>query len=468
MSGCPPPSLLHPTTLTLDKLKQETGWPGFTGLLNLQTVVATVGYYALSMVLYKFLPGDEYEGSELRGGGKLKYRFNGMDPCFASNAHPLIVLSGFTSACFVLILLAAGTFVEGPYLSVWTFINDNYIALLTTNIIISYVLATYVYIKSFSVRPNDPSKRELAQGGVSGNIIYDWYIGRELNPRIHVPLVGEVDIKSFCELRPGMLGWMIMDLAFVMKQWAAYGRVTDSICKSGAVLWRDGQADTRPVIVTITQSVYILDALYNESAILTTMDITTDGFGFMLAFGDLAWLPFIYSIQAKYLSVHPVELGLSGIAAIVAVQAVGYYVFRSSNSEKNTFRTNPDDPSVKHLTFIQTQRGTKLITSGWWGSARHINYLGDWVMSWSYCLPTLMSGYVVKKSIITGENIVTQGLNGEMRGWAIPITYFYMLYFAVLLIHREQRDEQKCRRKYGKDWEEYCKKVPWRIVPGVY
>jgi len=198
------------------------------------------------------------------------------------------------------------------------------------------------------------------------------------------------------------------------------------------------------------------------------MDITTDGFGFMLAFGDLAWLPFIYSIQAKYLSVHPVELGLSGIAAIVAVQAVGYYVFRSSNSEKNTFRTNPDDPSVKHLTFIQTQRGTKLITSGWWGSARHINYLGDWVMSWSYCLPTLMSGYVVKKSIITGENIVTQGLNGEMRGWAIPITYFYMLYFAVLLIHREQRDEQKCRRKYGKDWEEYCKKVPWRIVPGVY
>jgi delta14-sterol reductase len=36
-----------------------------------------------------------------------------------------------------------------------------------------------------------------------------------------------------------------------------------------------------------------------EKAILTTMDITTDGFGFMLAFGDLAWVPFIYSLQAR-------------------------------------------------------------------------------------------------------------------------------------------------------------------------
>lgn len=38
-----------------------------------------------------------------------------------------------------------------------------------------------------------------------------------------------------------------------------------------------------------------------ERAILTTMDITTDGFGFMLAFGDLSWVPFTYTLQARYL-----------------------------------------------------------------------------------------------------------------------------------------------------------------------
>lgn len=36
---------------------------------------------------------------------------------------------------------------------------------------------------------------------------------------------------------------------------------------------------------------------------------------------------------------------------------------------------------------ISTQRGTKLMVSGWWGIARHINYVGDWTMAWSWCLP---------------------------------------------------------------------------------
>ena len=114
----------------------------------------------------------------------------------------------------------------------WQFITENYVPLLTMNILISYTLATFVYIKSFSVKSNDPSKRELAQGGVSGNIIYDWYIGRELNPKLDIPFIGEIDIKSWMELRPGMLGWIILDLAFVMAQWRTYGKVTDSICKS--------------------------------------------------------------------------------------------------------------------------------------------------------------------------------------------------------------------------------------------
>jgi hypothetical protein len=45
------------------------------------------------------------------------------------------------------------------------------------------------------------------------------------------------------------------------------------------------------------QGLYVWDALYYERAILSTMDITTDGFGFMLAFGDLSWVPFTYSLQ---------------------------------------------------------------------------------------------------------------------------------------------------------------------------
>jgi hypothetical protein len=35
-------------------------------------------------------------------------------------------------------------------------------------------------------------------------------------------------------------------------------------------------------------------------------------------------------------------------------------------------------------------------------------------------------------------------------------------------VHREMRDEESCRAKYGKDWDKYCALVKWRIVPYVY
>ena len=108
------------------------------------------------------------------------------------------------------------------------------------------------------------------------------------------------------------------------------------------------------------------------------MDITTDGFGFMLAFGDLAWVPFIYSLQTRYLAVYPLTLGVTGISGVLAIQGLGYYIFRGANNEKNRFRTNPNDPQVSHLETMTTESGSKLLVSGWWGTARHINYLGDW------------------------------------------------------------------------------------------
>lgn len=129
----------------------------------------------------------------------------------------------------ILIVCAAGTLVRGPDFQIWTFINRNYVQLLTCNILISYALATYCYLRSFSVQAGDPEKRELAAGGHTGNLIYDWFIGRELNPRVTLPFFGEIDIKTFMELRPGMLGWIMLDLAYMAKQYKSYGYVTDSM-----------------------------------------------------------------------------------------------------------------------------------------------------------------------------------------------------------------------------------------------
>jgi delta14-sterol reductase len=75
------------------------------------------------------------------------------------------------------------------------------------------------------------------------------------------------------------------------------------------------------------------------------MDIVTDGFGYMLAIGDLCWVPFTYSLQARYLAFHPVELGPLKTAAICAVNFAGLYIFRVANSEKNEFRNGRNPKS---------------------------------------------------------------------------------------------------------------------------
>lgn len=75
------------------------------------------------------------------------------------------------------------------------------------------------------------------------------------------------------------------------------------------------------------------------------MDITTDGFGFMLAAGDLLWVPFTYSLQARYLAFEHVELGPVGGAIVVVVALTGYWIFRGANGEKNDFRNGRNPKS---------------------------------------------------------------------------------------------------------------------------
>ena len=77
VSGCPVPSLLHPRSLTLSKLKEETGWPGITGLGSFKVTAYVLAYYLTSMVLLTVLPGVESQGVQLTSGGRLNYKLNG-------------------------------------------------------------------------------------------------------------------------------------------------------------------------------------------------------------------------------------------------------------------------------------------------------------------------------------------------------------------------------------------------------
>ncbi|KAM6504397.1 ERG4/ERG24 ergosterol biosynthesis protein [Amanita muscaria] len=390
LGGCPP-SLDSAPARILASIGDAKWWKN---LWDTDAMLIYLGWYAFCVLSWLVLPGEVVEGTKLRTGERKKYKCN----AFSTFLLALGIVTGLIVR-------------SGP--ASFTFIYEKWVGLVTASVLMSVTQALWCYLSSFR------QGSLLALGGNSGNPIYDFYIGRELNPSI-----GSFDIKYFNELRPGLILWVLIDIAMVCEQAVRRGgldKVTDS-------MW----------LVLAFQTWYVVDGLYNEPALFTTMDITTDGFGFMLAIGDLTWVPFVYSLQARYLAFHPVELGPIWTLAIILTNLTGYYIFRVANLEKNDFR-NGKNP--KNLKSMQTARGTKLLTSGWWGMSRHPNYLGDLIMSLAWSLPTKFD---------------------------TPVTYFYVIYFAVLLIHRQNRDDEMCEKKYGKDWDEYKKLVPYRIIPYVY
>lgn len=345
--------------------------------------------------LFYLLPiGKVVEGTPLVDGRRLKYRLNGF---FA----------------FVLTSAIVGTCLFWGIELCYVYSHFLQFALAAT--VFSVVLSVYLYARSLKA-PRD----ELSPAS-SGNVVYDFFIGRELNPRI-----GAFDLKYFCELRPGLIGWVVVNLVMLLAEMKVQGRGTPSLAM---------------VLVNSFQLLYVVDALWNEEALLTTMDIIHDGFGFMLAFGDLVWVPFTYSLQAFYLVSHPHDLSWPLASVIIALKLCGYVIFRCANSQKNAFRKNPTDPKLAHLKTIHTSTGKSLLVSGWWGFVRHPNYLGDLIMALAWSLPC---------------------------GFNHLLPYFYVIYFTALLVHREARDEHQCKRKYGLAWEKYCQRVPYRILPYVY
>ncbi|CAH6789608.1 delta(14)-sterol reductase LBR [Phodopus roborovskii] len=345
--------------------------------------------------LFHLLPiGKVVEGTTLVDGRRLKYRLNGFYAFVLTSAIVGISLFWGIELCYM---------------------YTHFLQFALAATVFSVILSVYLYARSLKA-PRD----ELSPAS-SGNAIYDFFIGRELNPRI-----GAFDLKYFCELRPGLIGWVVVNLVMLLAEMKVQERGTPSLAM---------------VLVNSFQFLYVMDALWNEEALLTTMDIIHDGFGFMLAFGDLVWVPFTYSLQAFYLVTHPQDLSWPLASVIIALKLCGYVIFRCANSQKNAFRKNPTDPKLAHLKTIHTSTGKSLLVSGWWGFVRHPNYLGDLIMALAWSLPC---------------------------GFNHLLPYFYVIYFTALLVHREARDEHQCKRKYGLAWEKYCQRVPYRILPYVY
>jgi Delta14-sterol reductase len=267
------------------------GFPPGQSFFSWEATAIFILWIVLQVVLHLILPGPRVKGVQLPDGSHLSYKLTG-------EGNFWVTLAGVFYFCF---------YQQSIDLS-WAY--HNYVPLMTAAIGFSYLLSVYLYLRSFAAGAS------LAAGGSTGVPLYDFFIGRELNPRI-----GSLDLKEFCELYPGLIGWLILDLAMAHHQWKVDGSISIAL-----------------VLTCAFQGLYVWDALHHERAILTTMDITTDGFGFMLAFGDLAWVPFTYSLQARILADASPKLSLIAIFALLTLKLAGYAAFRGANSQKDLFR----------------------------------------------------------------------------------------------------------------------------------
>jgi len=344
-----------------------------------------IAWWGFQAALAIVLPGRTVEGTPLADGSRLRYRLNGWLAFWITLA---------------LAALAALTGVLPPALA-W----ERFGALLTAANLFSFAFAAWLWWRFAGTR-REP--------------VRTFFAGATLNPR-----VDDFDLKFFCETRPGLLLWALVVLSLAAAQWQRHGAVSAPMA-----------------LLVLFQLLYVGDCMLHEEAILSTWDIRHERFGWMLAWGSLVWVPFTFSLQAYYLVDHTPALARGALAAIAALNVAGYVVFRASNLQKHRFRLDPARPVWgRPARFIRTARGPLLLASGWWGVARHLNYLGDIMMALAWCLLT---------------------------GFATPLTYFYAVYMVVLLVHRERRDHALCQARYGEDWTRYCDVVRWRILPGIY
>jgi delta24(24(1))-sterol reductase len=365
-----------------------------------------LGFIGLQALFAYTLPGVRAVGLPVPslGGKVLEYKCNGVASWYATLA--LAAVLHFTGILRL------------------SFLVDNLGPLLTVSVIFGNLLAVWSYVEA---------KRLGATHRASGNFIYDFFMGIHLNPR-----VGTLDVKMFAEIRISWILLFLLTLSAAVKQYELLHTVTPGM-----------------LVMVLAHLLYANACQKGEECIPQTWDFFYENFGWYLAFWNCAGVAFTYSFQSIYILKHgPAAQPTWYFAGVVVALLFAYYVWDTSQSQKNRFRmklagtyiprrTFPQLPwgTLENPRYIVTKSGSTLLTDGWYRYARKIHYTADIVMALCW---------------------------GLACGFDNFLPYYYVCFFTVMITHRYFRDKAKMERKYGEDYKRYCEEVPYVFVPYVF
>ncbi|KAB8253794.1 ergosterol biosynthesis ERG4/ERG24 [Aspergillus pseudonomiae] len=365
-------------------------------------------YFIAEAFMYCYLPGVSNSGRPLKhaGGKRLPYYCSAYCSFYATLAIAVVLHVTHVFPLYTII--------------------EEFGSIMSVAILSGFLNSFVVYIQAI-VRGRTHR--------LSGSLIYDFFVGAELNPRI-----GILDFKMFYEVRIPWFTMLLISCSVATLQYEKYGYVSKEV-----------------FFLIGAHYLYANACAKAEQMIITSWDMYFEKLGFLLTFWNMAGVPFTYCHCAIYLAKHhPSEYHWNPYAlSILAVAYLFFYwVWDSANGQKNAFRHAEKGQLVKRNTFpqvpwqaidnpkvIQTDTGDNILVDGWFALARKPNYLADmfFAMSW-----------------------------GLITGFKSPFPWFYFVFFMVMITHRTIRDTNRCRRKYGEAWRRYEREVPYLFIPYVF
>jgi len=271
-----------------------------------------------------------------------------------------------------------------------------------------------------------PSGKDTAS---FGNFVWDFFWGQELYPTCF-----SISLKQLVNCRLGLMGWQVLILAYLYKQIELFGSAGLGLGLS-----------------VFLQSLYLLKFYVWEGGYFNTIDIMHDRFGFYLCWGCLCWVTGFYTaptlFQVRYL--HDISYQAAFWILLVGLIALWMnydadrqrQLVRATNGKCKIWGSNPKTILAEYTTSDGKRHKNLLLYSGWWGVSRHFHYLPEITLALTWALPAGFSHFV---------------------------PYFYVIFLTILLFDRSSRDDERCRTKYQAHWEQYCRYVPYKIIPYVY
>jgi delta14-sterol reductase len=209
--------------------------------------------------------------------------------------------------------------------------------------------------------------------------------------------------------------------------------------------WLTHANDPSPGVILHTAmfAFFLCEYLFFERVHLYTYDFFAERVGFKLGWGCFVFYPYFYAVGLWTTADLPNPHTPPGLLIVAATLFVfGWSLARGANMQKYTFKRDPTRRFLGIAPVALSHGNHQILVSGFWGIARHVNYLGELLMATGL---TLALGYP-----------------GHIGPWLYP------LYYVLLLVPRQFDDDRRCAEKYGPLWAQYKARVPSRIIPGIF